>query len=100
MRLAKQISLLFELYEKETNNDNDKSHIECENLERSLDSKILERYRKAKNAGERGIAILEDGACSNCHNSHDESYAVLGCGWFINTCVFCGSLLVGYEPGN
>ena len=99
MQLAKQFSLLFELYSMESNDNPNEGARDREGLERSLDSIILERYKKVGKTGARGVAIFEDGACSSCHNAYAQSYAVFGCGWFISTCAFCGTLLIGYEPG-
>ena len=99
MQLAKQLSLLFELYKIESNDGLNESEIDSERLEQGLDSKILERYRKARKKGTSGIAILEGGACSSCHSVYDKPYAFWGGGWFINTCAFCSTLLIGYEPG-
>ena len=70
-----------------------------ETLEQSLDHRILEYYRKVRKTG-AGIAIFKNGACSGCHNAPSQPYTTLGCGWFINTCAFCHTLLIGYESGN
>lgn len=99
MQLAKQFSLLFDLHKMESNGALKENTSARESLEQGLDFRILKHYRTAREKGIRGLAILEDGACSNCHNVYAESYTVFGCGWFITTCAFCGTLLMGYESG-
>ena len=89
-----QVKLLLELHDLQAKGqvaDNDKA---CQEIEESLDSSLLNRYRNLKQRKGTAVAVLKNCTCSECMIIYPQTHEILRQKNFIHSCEFCGRILV------
>ncbi|GAB4331177.1 MAG: hypothetical protein Kow0099_02340 [Candidatus Abyssubacteria bacterium] len=94
MRKNDQVALLLKLHKLEQEGNGIENSHAFQRLARELDPSVLNRFRKIRERKGKGIAVLEDGVCSECNMLYPESHDVLRYKNFVHNCEYCGRLLV------
>ena len=94
MQVSNQARLLLKLHEQEKNGNGFEKTEAFQKLEESLEPSLLKLYRKLKERKGTGVAILKNGACSECMIIYPETHEMLRYGNAVHFCEFCGRLLV------
>jgi len=94
MKRPNQVKLLLKLHKLEKNGDDTDKAEALRRLEENLDPSLLKLYRKLKGRKGTGVAILKNGACSECMIIYPETHEMLRHGNTVHFCEFCGRLLV------
>ncbi|UCD57931.1 MAG: hypothetical protein JSV16_02125 [Candidatus Hydrogenedentota bacterium] len=97
MKMPVQVRLMLELHKLERNGGGvDKAEF-FRRIEKGLDPGLLKLYRKLRERKGTGIAVLKDGACSECMLVYPETHEMLRYKNSVHFCEFCGRLLVVTE---
>lgn len=94
MKANNQVKLLLRLHKLENNGDGTGTAAALKKLQKRLDPSILRRYQKLKERKGTGLAVLENGICSECKMVYPESHEVLRYKDFVHSCEYCGRILV------
>ena len=94
MKANSQVKLLLRLHKLENNGDGTGTAEALEKLQKRLDPSILRRYQKLKERKGTGLAVLENGICSECKMVYPESHEMLRYRNFVHSCEYCGRILV------
>ncbi len=94
MKTANQFKLLLRLHKLENNGDVPDRDKVLERIEKKLDPSVLRRYRRFKEKTGSGVAILVDMICSECKMVYPESHEMLRYKNIVNSCEYCGRLLI------
>lgn len=89
-----QVKLLLKLHELESDSNGFEKSKTFRRIEKGLDPGLLKRYQKLKQRKEKAVAVLEDGACSECNMLYPESHDVQRYRNFVHNCEYCGRILV------
>ncbi len=63
-------------------------------IEDNLEPSLLNRYRNLKKRKGTAVAVLKNGACSECMIIYPTTHEILRHKDFIHSCEYCGRLLV------
>ena len=94
MRVLSQVQLLLKLHKQERNGNGFEETEAFRKLEESLDPSLLKLYRKLKERKGTGVAILKNGACSECMIIYPETHEMMRYKSSVHFCEYCGRLLV------
>ncbi|MBW1933595.1 MAG: hypothetical protein JRI56_11475 [Deltaproteobacteria bacterium] len=94
MQERSQFSLLLELHELQTNNDDLDRAEARRRIEEDLEPPLLSRYRNLKKRKGTAVAILKNCTCSECMIIYPETHEILRTKDFVHSCEFCGRLLL------
>lgn len=94
MQERSQFSLLLELHELQTNNDNLDRSDARRRIEENLEPSLLSRYRNLKKRKGTAVAILKNCTCSECMIIYPKTHEILRTKDFVHSCEFCGRLLL------
>jgi predicted nucleic acid-binding Zn-ribbon protein len=94
MQEAGQVKLLLELHELEAKGQTANNEKARQEIEESLDAKLLNRYRNLKARKGTAVAVLRNCTCSECMIMYPRTHEILRHKDFVHSCEFCGRLLV------
>jgi len=94
MQERSQFSLLLELHELQTNNDDPDRAEARRRIEENLEPSLLSRYRNLKKRKGTAVAVLKNCTCSECMIIYPKTHEILRTKDFVHSCEFCGRLLL------
>lgn len=94
MQEHSQFSLLLELHELQTNNDDLDRAEARRRIEENLEPSLLSRYRNLKKRKGTAVAMLKNCTCSECMIIYPKTHEILRIKDFVHSCEFCGRLLL------
>ena len=94
MQEHNQFSLLLELHELQTDNDDLDRAEARRRIEKNLEPSLLSRYRNLKKRKGTAVAVLKNCTCSECMIIYPKTHEILRIKDFVHSCEFCGRLLL------
>ncbi len=97
MRIPTQVKLMMKLHDVETGGSEMDIEENLRRMGKRIDPSLLTFYRKFRKRKKKGVAILQDGICSECRMIYPETHDMLRHGNCLRICEFCGRIIVVTE---
>ena len=97
MRIPAKVELMLRLHDLEIGGSDADIEEILRRMEKRIDPSLLKFYRKLKKRKKIGVAILQDGICSECRMIYPNTHDMLRHTNSLQTCEFCGRILVVTE---
>ena len=94
MKIPGQVKLLLALHKLERNGAGADETEAFERVEKRLDPALRKRYHKLRKRKSTGIAVLENGVCSECRMIYPETHEMLRYEHCIYSCEYCGRFFI------